>query len=293
MVWAIVQRCAKSRPATWKASLVLAAVSTCLFIAAGFTRGSLELDVRSDYSHIRIYRNGNLRTLVFVRDSGEEAYESQVDVEKPYELRFAYLKDMFASYFLQSKPKHVLIVGLGGGSMVHFLRHYDPDVQIDVLEIDPTVVDIAKRYFNVRASDKVKIITADGLKYLETTKSRYDIIYMDAFLKPSAQTDGTGAPLNLRTLEFYANVQKRLNANGLVVFNLNPHAGLNEDVRTIQKAFPQVYSFHLPRFQGKVAVASMVPERVERSTLRERAQALDRRFNADFSFQTILGHLEK
>ena len=265
-------------------------------MAAGDTilpLGRLELDTNSHYSHIRIYRKNNVCTMVFVRDSGEEVFESQVNLEKPYELHFTYLKYMFAGYLFHPKQERVLIVGLGGGSMVHFLRHYDPGVQIDAVEIDPVVVSIAKKYFGIRDGEKVKILTGDGVRYLQNTESQYDMILMDAFLKPSAETDSTGAPLRLRTLRFYEDVQKRLKPGGIVVFNLNPHPNINDDLAIIRKAFRQVYVFRLPEFQGNVVVASASPRREDLPTLRSRAKQLDRRFGANFSFQPMLRNLER
>ena len=251
--------------------------------------GNLEADLHSAYSHIRLYRYHNVRTLAFVRDSGEEVLETQVDLAKPYELHFSYLQYLFLSYLFQPHAEHVAIVGLGGGSMIHFLQHYDPRVQIDAVEIDPLVVSIAQKYFAVRAGRNVNLITADALQYLSQAGPAYDVIYMDAFLKPSAGTDSTGAPLHLRTVQFYRQLQQRLRPQGLVGFNLNPRAGIDDDVSTIREAFPQVYVFDLPRGEGKVALASMVPQRQPVPLLREKAQQLDRRFHAEFSFQRMAG----
>ena len=64
------------------------------------------------------------------------------------------------------------------------------------------VVQVADRYFDIRSKDNVKIITTDGVQYLEQTKNRYDVIYMDAFLRPSADTDPTGTPLAMKTKSF-------------------------------------------------------------------------------------------
>ena len=63
-----------------------------------------------------------------------------------------------------------------------------------------------------------------------------DVIQLDAFLKPSAETDGTGAPLNLRTRQFYKEVQSKLSPGGLVAFNLNLHDKLGDDIRNISGA---------------------------------------------------------
>ncbi len=255
--------------------------------------GDIELEVKSDYSRILVRKAGNVRTLLFVRDSGEEAAQSQIDLANPHELRFVYLRYMFLSYAFRPKQEHALIVGLGGGAMIHFLRRYDPGVKIDVVEIDPVVVRIAGEFFGVRGGGNLRVITADAVDYLAETPSRYDVIYLDAFLKPSGDTDRTGVPLRLRTVRFYQSVERKLRPGGLVVFNLNPHAGLQEDIGTIRAAFAQVYVFRLPGHEGAVVVASTARERVPRTTVLERAAELDRRFRASFSFQSMARRLAR
>jgi spermidine synthase len=247
--------------------------------------GELELDVQSEYSRILIRRHSTLRSMLFVRDTGEEVLESQIDLRRPHVLQFEYLRFMFASYLLRDQQQDVLIVGLGGGGMVHFLRRIDPDVRIDAVEIDPEVVRLADKYFNVRSEGNVKIATADGFKFIADAKKPYDVIYMDAFLKPSTDTDGTGAPLALRTRHFYEQLQTKLKPGGNVVFNLNPHPRLMDDVKAIAEAFPQTYVFPLSQFGGAVVVASTAKERVDANALIRKGKELDRRFKTDLSFQ--------
>ena len=89
----------------------------------------------------------------------------------------------------------MLIVGLGGGSMVHYLQQTDPGVKIDAVEIDPLVVKLAADMFGTKPSENVNIVTADGLKFIADAKDQtYDVIYMDAFLKPSADDRRHGRP---------------------------------------------------------------------------------------------------
>lgn len=256
-------------------------------VAADRDAGSVVYEVKSTYSHIRIRRNGNVLTLVFVRDSGEEAFESQVNLRAPHVLKFNYLQHMFASYLVQPEQKNVMIVGLGGGSMVHFLQKYDQEVAVEAVEIDPVVVQLAEKYFKVKQNEKVKLIVADAFEYLKTTKAKYDTIYMDAFLKPSEDTDETGVPLNLRTIEFYKQMQGLLTENGSVVYNINPHDRMEADIATIKEAFPQTYVFNLPNRGGVVVVGSMQKTRIESPALIEAGKAIDTRFKAGFSFQDI------
>jgi spermidine synthase len=240
--------------------------------------GRLEFEDRSPFSHVCIRRQGSVRSMLFVRDSGDEVLESQVDLRRPHELRFEYLRAMFASYLFRQSQPDVLIVGLGGGGMVHFLRRFDPTVRVDVVEIDPLVVRLADEYFGVRSGGSVNVVTADGLEFIAEANKKYDVIYMDAFLKPSGETDATGVPLELRTREFYQQMQSKLKPGGLVVFNINPHPELTDDVRVIRSAFGRVSLFPLPGNQGVVAVASMDSARLARAELLQRAKALDKRF---------------
>jgi len=54
-------------------------------------------------------------------------------------------------------------------------------------------VQLADKYFDVRSQDNINVVTEDAFKYLKRDKTRYDVIYMDAFLKPSAETDSTAS----------------------------------------------------------------------------------------------------
>jgi spermidine synthase len=255
--------------------------------------GALEHDAKSDFSHIRIRTRNQIRTLFFVRDSGEEVIESMVDLRQPERLLLDYTRHMFLSYVFQPKQEQVLIVGLGGGAMIHFLKKYDPEVKIDAVEIDPAIVRVADQHFNVRSEGNVNIITADGLRYLQETEERYDVIYMDAFLKPSAETDANGVPLGLKSADFYAKVQEKLRPGGVVVFNLNPHAGTREDVREITRAFGQVYVFRLSDSLGLVAVATMAKERLPYAEILKLARQLDTRFKATVSFERMATRLAR
>jgi len=255
------------------------------------TLGPIEAETKSKFSHIRIRRNRSVRTMIFVRDSGEEALESQIDLTKPHELRFTYLNFMFADFLLRPDHQpddHALIVGLGGGSMVHFLQRYVPKLRVDAVEIDPVVVDMAQRYFGVENNQQVKLITQDAFVFFDETPSTYSTIYMDAFLKPAADTDNTGVPLNLRTQRFYKSLQKKLKPDGVVVFNINPHPKVRDDLKTIRESFPQTYVFTLPQQHGLVVVGAMDPVRKEKPDMLRTSRDLDRRHRANFRFEDIV-----
>ena len=287
-------------PAVWVTLLAILVLSGGAATAAiartgrATARGPvvLETDVQSKYSHIRVKRQGNVRSMIFVRDSGEEAVESMVNLKKPYDLLLPYSRFMFASYLFQPKQRQILIVGLGGGGMVHFYRHYDPEVVVEAVEIDPDVVEIADRYFEVRADRNTRIVTDDAFHFLDAATTRYDVIYMDAFLKPSRDTDATGLPLRLKTIQFYKGLQDKIATDGLIVINLNVHHAVGDDLETIRSALPQVYVFRAQN-ANLIAICSLDKSRVGAAALRDRAKELDRRFKASFSFAELLNNLAK
>ncbi len=270
------------------ALFVLAPSSQAL--AAGLGTGPIEAEAQSHYSHIRIRRQGSLRTMNFVRDNGVEQIQTAWNVRQPYELVTQYSRLMFASYFFVPEQKRVLIVGLGGGAMIHFYEHYDPEVKVDAVEIDEKVVELADKYFDVHTRKNTKIITEDAFKYFEADHTRYDVIYMDAFLKPSAETDATGQPLRLKTIDFYKGLGDHLTAEGIVVINLNSHQGINDDLATIRNAYPQAYAFRAST-PNLIVVCSRDKSRLTAAALRKNARQLDHRFKATFTFQSLLATL--
>ena len=273
------------------AAIVILLSSAATKPPAGAT-GRIELDLTSDYSHIRVRTRDNVRSLSFVRDSGQEVAETYLDLNRPHNLLAPYTRFMFLSYLFKPKQDKVLLVGLGGGAMVHFLRHYDPDVKIDVVEIDPAVVRIAQNYFGIQSEGNVKVITRDGVEYLKAARARYDVIYMDAFLKPSGDTASTGAPLRAKTTQFYKEIQKSLEPDGVMAINLNSHSGIRQDVEVIAGAFPQVYIN--PATNDALNVVVVATQSKNRETLRATiatAKELDRRFDTRPLFQDMAARL--
>jgi len=252
----------------------------------------VEFEKQSEFSHLRVRREGDVRTLLFVQEDGSESIESRVNIEKPHELISNYTRFMFSSYLVRPKQERVLIIGLGGGAMIHFLKHNDPDLKVDVVEIDPVVVHVSDQYFNIRGEDNVRIVTADAKNYLSDTKQTYDVIYLDAYLAKSIATDSSGVPLRLKTEEFYKTLQQKLTPGGLIVFNLIARNSFEEDVLAIRNSFSHVFLFEVPFSSNYVLVGCTVKE-PDSTELKARAKEFDRQFDTNFSFHELLDHLDQ
>jgi spermidine synthase len=260
---------------------------------AEFSREVLVHEVRSKFSHIRVKDRGSLRTLYFVRDSGEEVVETSMDLRAPHILQVPYTRTMFASFLLRPRQQICLIVGLGGGAMVRFLNHFFPYVKVDAVEIDPAVVKIARDYFGTKPGANTRIFTEDAFSFLKRTGGRYDVIYMDAFLKPSEATDPTGAPRHLKTISFLKSLHKRLREGGMMVININESGETFSDLKNIQAAFPSLYAFRTPASGNVIAVGSLAPGRLTESELRKRGEQMDGLMNYGLSFRGLVDQLSR
>jgi spermidine synthase len=284
-----------------KPNVVVPALLAVVLLASGIgmvvwsmrapTAGTLEHEETSAFSRIRVRRDGDVRAMTFVRNNGQEAVQSRVDLTAPQTLLSPYAHGMFASYLYGPKPRRVLIVGLGGGAMVRFLTHHEPQVQIDAVEIDPVVVKLADQYFEVRSGGNVHVHTADAVKFVEATTDRYDLILMDAFLRPSGDTDTVGVPTRLKTLEFLGRLKQALNPGGIVAFNVNEHDQMTDDIAAVRTAFGNAAVYRCPPSENKVVIAAegVVPSDDE---LRARVSELDARFGGALKFADLLANRE-
>jgi len=255
------------------------------------TFGQLEHEEVSAFSRIRVRRAGDVRALTFVRDNGQEAVQSRINLNAPGTLESPYARGMFASYLYQPHPRRVLIVGLGGGAMVRFLTHHEPQVHIDAVEIDPVVVRLADEYFGVRSGGNVRVHTADAVAFVEATTDRYDLILMDAFLRPSSDTDATGVPAGLKTLAFLGRLKRALAPGGVVAFNVNEHASMADDIAAVAAAFGHAVVYRCPPSDNKVVIAA-AGSRPTDDDMRARIGALDARFGGALSFTEVLQNRE-
>lgn len=188
---------------------VVALVVTAACAAKAETRVLYEK--QSPYNHVIVRQEeGGIRSLLF-EEGG--ATQTAMDLNDPQRLVIAYTRTAMVGLAVTPKPRRILMVGLGGGAMPMFLRRNDPDVVIDVAELDGEVVNVAKRFFGFKEDSKMKVHVGDGRKFIETTENRYDIIFLDAYGSDSI-------PYSLATREFLRAVREKLNDGGVVIANV-------------------------------------------------------------------------
>ena len=106
--------------------------------------------------------------------------QSGVALDEESELLFDY-NQRFLEMVESSQPKKVLVIG--GGVLMLPVALYDrfPMMHIDVVEIDPLLIQLAHDFFRVPVAERFRIFTGDGREFLEQTSQDYDMIIVDAF----------------------------------------------------------------------------------------------------------------
>ncbi len=250
-------------------------------------------EVRSPYSHIQVVDHGSRRALLFLGNTPHDAVETLIDLNAPHELQHPYARTMMAGMLYRPDASACLLVGLGGGALVRFLNHYFPELWLDVVEIDPVVVSVAREYFGTVPGARTRIFTEDGIDYLRRTPERYDLILMDAHLHPDEKTDRSGLPLHLRTLAFLRSLQERLRPGGVVLFNMIRGPDTATFIDSIRAAFPVVDVFRPTGSGNIVVIGALAGSQFSDDVLRERAGSLDRRGGFGFSFVRLLDERER
>jgi spermidine synthase len=197
------------------------------------------LEKESLYHYIRVVESGGVRRLQF-RRSGGEYEESAINIRKPLEFEMYYYSLMFAGFAHKPDPKRILFIGLGGGTIPMAIHHYYPGVPIDNVDIDPDVVEAAKKYFGFKEDKYMKVYVRDGrvqARRFVRDKIKYDIIFVDAFR-------GGYIPYHLTTKEFIEILKSLLTPEGVVVSNLRPgFESYHYHRRTFNAVFRNQYSY--------------------------------------------------
>lgn len=126
--------------------------------------------------------------------------------------------DFPAALFLLPKefPKRAAVLGLAAGTIPRstLLRYPDKGVEIDGVEIDSKVIEVAKKYFDMERPG-LRIINADARIFIEQPGAAYDLIFVDAY------SNQMYIPFHLASKEFFTSVKNRMTGQGIVAMNVN------------------------------------------------------------------------
>lgn len=198
----------------------------------------------------------------------DEVIQSIVKLGHPKHLELSYARVIPSCLAFTGTPQRLLIVGLGGGTLPLFFHSLFPELQIDVVEIDAVVVEVAKMQCGFFEDSRMRVLVEDGRDFIERSGSLYDVIILDSFSNDSI-------PQHLLTAEFLAAVRTRLAEGGIAVANVwartrNPL--FDDMLRTYLEVFEDLYLLDVPDRTVKLFVAIPRKQFVTRDTLIRRTR---------------------
>jgi spermidine synthase len=161
----------------------------------------------SRYHEIHVTDNGYIRALRFMRNRQSSMY-----LDSPFDTDFEYPGYFHIALALKPDTVRTLVIGLGGATVVKRMWRDYEQMRIDTVELDPDVVDVARRFFALPEDERIRVFTDDGRGFVETCQDTYDIAIVDAF-------DEDRVPRPLTTDEFMRTLRDRLTPNGVVAYN--------------------------------------------------------------------------
>ncbi|HEY4036956.1 MAG TPA: fused MFS/spermidine synthase, partial [Ktedonobacteraceae bacterium] len=216
----------------------------------------------SYYSYIQVTQTGDgTRQLLINEDAGiHSVYNPKTILTNEYWDDFLvapYLSQASTSGVLQ-KSQHlhsVCIIGLAGGTIARQFTDVYNSVPIDGVELDPAVVEIGRKYFDM-TEPNLHVYTEDGRTFLSTTQKQYDVVAVDAYQQ-------LYIPFHLATKEFFTLIRSHLSPSGVVAINVI-HSRSNFNlvqafINTMSQVFPAVYQINVSGTFNTVLMATLAP----------------------------------
>ncbi|MBO4458912.1 MAG: fused MFS/spermidine synthase [Butyrivibrio sp.] len=167
----------------------------------------------------------------------------------------------------------LLILGMGTGTYATQVSRYFDNVNVEGVEIDDKITDLAHKYFEL--PKETKVTTYDGRAYLAAVDKKYDVIMVDAY-------QDITIPFQMSSTEFFTMVKEHLAPGGVMVVNMNMYSDDNESTinrylaDTISSVFENVVTVDVPNSTNKELFATDNAEFLDRlsqnSALEEDAQ---------------------
>lgn len=165
--------------------------------------------------------------------------QSRMDLRDPYALNLEYTQTMMGFLVFLPRPRRIVMIGLGGGSLAKFCHRYLPQTFVQVVEINPHVLALRDHFHVPPDGERFHVIHGDGAQVVRYRATRPDVLMVDGF-------DSNGLPARLSSQRFYDDCYEMLQPGGMMVANL--HYGHRQ------------YPLHLDRiersFNGAVLVVN-------------------------------------
>jgi len=234
--------------------------------------------VESEYNNVFVIKQGQMLYMNFGY-RGSQYVESVYDLLDRGALAARYTRYMTVAAAYAGRFERGAFVGLGGGRTASYLVDSFPQLGMEIAELDPEVIRLAKKYFGVKESERLKINAQDGRIFLTRSKNTYDAVFLDAYRGPFV-------PFHLLTKEYFEIIKKHLRPGGVVAQNVEPTTMvLDSAIRTVGAVFRNVDTYEAG---GNVVIIAYDGEPIPAAKLRGRAAALSKQHKLRYDLVELL-----
>lgn len=138
--------------------------------------------------------------------------QSLMSLAEPDALALDYTRAMMGFLLFNPAPRHIAMIGLGGGSLAKYCLRTLPAARFTAVEINPAVIALRERFGIPADDDHFEVICADGADYVRQAEVAPDVLLVDGFI-------AAGLPPRLGSADFYADCRALLAPGGMLVVN--------------------------------------------------------------------------
>jgi|CXWL01.1.fsa_nt_gi spermidine synthase len=177
----------------------------------------------------------------------------------------------------QSEARSLLYLGMGSGQGATYLQDRVPSLSVDLVEVDPAMVEVASRFLGFTEGPNRRVHRQDARTFLAASEERWDVIVADTYI-------GLSVPFHLTTREFLAEVRRHLTDDGVFVINLA--SGLGDPfpraiAKTVLEEFPGAVLVRVGGSSNLLLIARVSAVPIPEEELQRRARDLDARCGFD------------
>lgn len=235
-------------------------------------RGDIVASISDEHGQITVIENKIYRVLTFDR----VCEQSKMQKRDPALPVHNYIRAMLMAVALKS-PKKALILGLGGGCLPRAIYARDSACAMDIVELRPAVIDVARQHFSLPEGGHIHYHAVDADHFIAAAENdRYDLIFSDLYAADSMSP--------LQEMEnFLQHANRALSADGWLVLNYPQRPAANGPlIQALQRQFSTLLRCVVP--SGNVVIyASNIPFDLPLSELQRKAKHAGNEFGSDFS----------
>lgn len=244
-----------------------------------YTHSTLVSETTDEWGRLYIEDAGNERSLHFSSDSPQ----SSMWLDAPFDLTIEYTQLLMASLLFIPSPRSALLFGLGGASIPKFLWKTFPQCQIHAVEIRPTLVDWAHKYFQLPRSPRMHVHVDDAVNFVTKKPLQlFDLIIIDLFT-------AEGMSPSLKGHSFFTLCERFLETHGVVAWNVwqsTPKDVLEECMREFCTAFGNNIIFLPSKSEGNLTLIALPKalSEYQLSKIKAKAESLCKKTHLNFPF---------